>query len=183
MSLLATNLRERKKVSLYRAAPSPLRLEKKKSVPQLKGDVFDLGDEIGHWVIEYIDKAIRKLENFNVGFMLNMPTVNAYQSEVELVKAIKRCESVESAVIVLKDVISLYIETHTDRGDIGTEWTDKDIPLFYFTVCVPGEDEDTESNTCNYTESYTCNYIQVYIIRNFWRRLNPECTYELIRLC
>jgi hypothetical protein len=104
--------------------------------------------------------------------MLNMPTVRAYKAEIDLAEAIYGHEKGDITEETLKDRLSGYIETHTDRGEIERDWTGKDVPLFYFVLKLNGER----------LESYTCNYIQVCIIREFWLRVHPESSFDLILL-
>ncbi len=173
MSLLATDLRKRKKVIFTKKialSEAPKKTETVSAKTPL--DVFDLNNETGQRVIKYLAGMREKLEKLGLSLLLNMPTVRAYEAETELVEAIYRHERGETTEETLKDRINDYTETHTDRGEIEMDWTGKDVPLFYFVLKLNGER----------LESYTCNYIQVCIIRELWLRTHPETDFNLIRL-
>jgi hypothetical protein len=173
MSLLATDLRKRKKVIFTKKialSEAPKKTETVSAKTPL--DVFDLNNETGQRVIKYLAGMREKLEKLGLSLLLNMPTVRAYEAETELVEAIYKYERGETTEETLKDRINDYAETHTDRGEIEMEWTGKDVPLFYFVLKLNGER----------LESYTCNYIQVCIIRELWLRTHPETDFNLIRL-
>ncbi len=173
MSLLATDLRKRKKVILTKKITLP-EAPPEKEVITVKApkDAFDLNNETGQKVIEYIDKITQDYEKLNLALMLNMPTVRAYEAEVSLAEAILDQEKGTAPKGALKASIKSYIETHTVNGEIETDWTGKDIPLFYLTLLFNGE----------ILESYVCNYIQVCIIREFWLRTFPESEFRTTRL-
>ena len=173
MSLLATDLRKRKKVVFTKTITVREAPKKEEIVsPEPPVDVFDLNNETGQRVIKYLAGFSEKLEKLNLSLMLNMPTLRAYEAEIDLVEAIYGYEKGDITEETLKDRLSGYIETHTDRGEIEREWTGKDVPLFYFVLKLNGER----------LESYTCNYIQVCIIRELWLRTHPETDFNLIRL-
>ncbi len=96
-----------------------------------------------------------------------MPTVTAYQVELEFINAIKEGSIAEDR---LRDLVRAYIETHS--GEALGDWTDKRVPLFYMKLLDNGES----------VESYEANYIQVCIIRELWLRTSPEASFNLIRL-
>jgi hypothetical protein len=173
MSLLATDLRKRKKVILTKKialSEAPKKTETVSAKTPL--DVFDLNNETGQRVIKYLAGMSEKLEKLGLSLMLNMPTVRAYKAETELVEAIYKYERGETTEETLKDRLNDYTETHTDRGEIEMDWTGKDVPLFYFVLKLNRER----------LESYTCNYVQVCIIRELWLRTHPETDFNLIRL-
>jgi hypothetical protein len=173
MSLLATDLRKRKKAVFTKTITLPEAPKKEEIVSaETPLDVFDLNNETGQRVIKYLAGMSEKLEKLGLSLLLNMPTVRAYKAETELVEAIYKYERGETPEETLKDRLNDYTETHTDRGEIERDWTGKDVPLFYFVLKLNGER----------LESYTCNYIQVCIIRELWLRTHPETEFNLIKL-
>jgi hypothetical protein len=173
MSLLATDLRKRKKVVFTKTITVREAPKKEEIVsPEVPVDVFDLNNETGQRVIKYLAGFSEKLEKLNLSLMLNMPTVRAYEAEIDLAEAIYGHEKGDITEETLKRSLSNYTDTHTDRGEIEMDWTGKDVPLFYFVLKLNGER----------LESYTCNYIQVCIIRELWLRTHPESAFSLIKL-
>jgi hypothetical protein len=173
MSLLATDLRKRKKVVFTKTITLPEAPKKTETVSaKTPLDVFDLNNETGQRVIKYLAGMSEKLEKLGLSLLLNMPTARAYEAETELLEAIYKYERGETTEEALKDRLNDYTETHTDRGEIEMDWTGKDVPLFYFVLKLNGER----------LESYTCNYIQVCIIRELWLRTHPETEFNLIKL-
>jgi hypothetical protein len=173
MSLLATDLRKRKKVVFTKkitVQEAPKKAETVSAKTPL--DVFDLNNETGQRVIKYLAGFSEKLEKLNLSLMLNMPTVRAYKAELDLAEAIYGHRKGDVTEESLKRSLSNYTDTHTDRGEIEMDWTGKDVPLFYFVLKLNGER----------LESYTCNYIQVCIIRELWLRVHPESSFDLISL-
>jgi hypothetical protein len=173
MSLLATDLRKRKKV-VFTKTITVREAPKKEEIVSAKApvDVFDLNNETGQRVIKYLAGMSEKLEKLGLSLMLNMPTVRAYEAEIDLAEGIYRHEKGDITEGTLKDRLNDYTETHTDRGEIEMDWTGKDVPLFYFVLKLNRE----------ILESYTCNYVQVCIIRELWLRTHPETEFNLIRL-
>jgi hypothetical protein len=173
MSLLATDLRKRKKVVFTKTITVREAPKKEEIVsPEAPVDVFDLNNETGQRVIKYLAGVYGKREKLGLPLLLNMPTVRAYEAEIDLAEAIYGHEKGDTTEQTLKESLIGYVETHTARGEIETDWTGKDVPLFYFVLKLNGER----------LESYTCNYIQVCIIRELWLRTHPETEFNLIRL-
>jgi hypothetical protein len=173
MSLLATDLRKRKKVVFTKKITVTEAPKNAETVSEkIPLDVFDLNNETGQRVIKYLAVMAEKLEKLGLPLLLNMPTVRAYEAEIDLAEAIYGHEKGDLTEETLKDRLSGYVETHTSRGEIEMDWTGKDVPLFYFVLKLNGER----------LESYTCNYIQVCLIREFWLRVHPESSFDLILL-
>jgi DNA primase len=138
--------------------------------PTIIEDVFSIENESGQSVIDYLFGKIKEFDTS--AFLLAMPTVKAYENEINLVAAVQKHQMGELSDDGLTEAADRFIDAHLRSGDVQAEWTGKDVPLFHLTLRMNGERVD----------NITCNQIQSWIIREFWLRKSPEAGINIINL-
>ncbi len=132
-------------------------------------DVFDCENESGQRVIDYLFAAAAKKGD---DFLLNMPTVKAYKTELALVRGIAKNSRGELSDESLKTLTETFIAAHLRSEDVSDQWTGDDVPLFHLTVKKGGER----------LENITCNQIQSWILREFWLRRSSKAEISVMNL-
>jgi DNA primase len=133
-------------------------------------DVFSTGNKSGQRVIDYLFAAAAK---YGDDFLLSMPTVTAYRTELALVRGIAKNSRTDLSDESLKTLTETYIAAHLRSEDVSDQWTgDDDVPLLQLTLKINGER----------VENLTCNRIQSWIVRELWLRQSPEAEIGLINL-
>jgi hypothetical protein len=132
-------------------------------------DLFSAGNESGQRVIDYLLVAAASRAD---DFLLNMPTVKAYKTELALVRGIAKNSHGELSDESLRILTETYIAAHLRSEDVSDQWTGGDVPLLYLTLRLNGER----------LESVTCNQIQSWVIREHWLRQTPEAEIDIMNL-
>jgi hypothetical protein len=137
--------------------------------PVIIEDVFDCENESGQIVLDYIFAGAEKHGD---ELLLEMPTVEAYESECALVAGVGKHSRGKLTDAQLKALGDRYINAHLRSDGVSEAWTGKDVPLFHLTVRANGERVKNE----------TCNQIQAWIIREHWLRQSPETEIDIMNL-
>ncbi|MDQ3636079.1 MAG: hypothetical protein M3405_16485 [Acidobacteriota bacterium] len=106
----------------------------------------------GRRIIEYLIKS----EDAGMNLYYHIPTSEAYQTEINLIRSIKFHNERSIADEALKAVCNDYLDTHRRELDTNNfqDWTNN-IPLFSLVAYSQGKRID----------SFVCNVIQIQIIR------------------
>ncbi len=132
-------------------------------------DVFDCENDSGQLAL---DCVFAGAEKHGDELILSMPTLEAYESEYDLVAAIDKHSKGELPNVALERLTMRFIAAHLRSNDASEAWTGKEVPLYHLTVKISGERAD----------NLTCNQIQSWIIREFWLRRSPEAEISLTNL-
>jgi hypothetical protein len=132
-------------------------------------DLFSVENESGQMAIDYLFAAAAKKGD---DFLLSMPTVKAYKTELALVRGIAKNSRGELSDESLKTLTETFIAAHLRSEDVSDQWTGDDVPLFHLTVKRGGER----------LENVTCNQIQSWILREFWLRRSSEAEISVVNL-
>jgi hypothetical protein len=137
--------------------------------PVIIEDVFDCENDSGQLALDYVFAGAEKHGD---ELLLSMPTLEAYESECDLVAAIGKHSKGELPNAALERLTMRFINAHLRINGVSDAWTGKDVPLFHLTVRASGER----------VENLTCNEIQSWIIRELWLRRRPEAEINIINL-
>jgi hypothetical protein len=137
--------------------------------PVVIEDVFSTGNKSGQRVIDYLLAAAASRAD---DFLLNMPTVKAYKTELALVRGIAKNSHGELSDESLRILTETYIAAHLRSKDVSDQWTGGDVPLFHLTLKADGK----------WLKNETCNQIQAWIIREHWLRQTPEAEISVMNL-
>ncbi len=123
----------------------------------------------GRRVIEYITKS----EDAGINLYYHIPTSEAYQTEINLVRSIKFHNEGSIADEALKAVCNDYLDTHLKDSDTNNfqDWTNN-IPLFSLVAYSQEKRID----------SFTCNAIQINIIKALLKARKKDITTKIISL-
>jgi hypothetical protein len=132
-------------------------------------DVFSTGNKSGQRLIDYLFAAAAK---YGDDFLLNMPTIYAYETERALVTGVSKHSKGDLTDAALKMLTEQFVEAHLRENSVSLAWTGDDVPLFLLTVKRNGER----------LENITCNQIQSWIIREHWLRQTPEAEIDIMNL-
>ncbi len=132
-------------------------------------DVFSVENESGQRVIDYLFAAAAK---YGDDFLLNMPTVYAYETERALVEGVIKHSEGKLTDAALKMLTEQFVEAHLRVNSASLAWTGDDVPLFHLTLKANGK----------WLENETCNLIQSWVLREFWLRQSPEAEIDIMNL-
>lgn len=137
-------------------------------------NVFDIENETGTAVIQYLHQYAKKCEETHQPFItFNQPTWEAYRDEIGLVDDIRRREAGEITQEDLKRTLDRFIASHLPNADLRAEnWIQNHIALFYVRLILNGIE----------LEAFTCNRTQSQIITAFWQAIHPETEVGIIKL-
>lgn len=136
---------------------SALRTGLETDVATLAERAFDYQSEAGCRFIEFLKSIVERKD-----IALNAPTVDAWDSEVRLVRLLADRGADRGE---LNEAVGDYCNTHWLYRQTGPEWKN-DVPLYWMRLLLNGE---TVENT-------TCNEIQAHLIRAYWESCTPEGT-------
>jgi hypothetical protein len=137
--------------------------------PVIIEDVFDCKNDSGQLALDYVFAGAEKHGD---ELILSMPTLEAYESEYDLVAAIDKHSKGELPNVALERLTMRFIAAHLRSNDASEAWTGKEVPLYHLTVKISGERAD----------NLTCNQIQSWLIREFWLRKSPEAEISVTNL-
>lgn len=123
----------------------------------------------GRRVIEYLIKS----EDAGMNLYYHIPTSEAYQTEINLIRSIKFHNEHSIADEALKAVCNDYLDTHRRELDTNNfqDWTNN-IPLF--SLVIYSNDKRVDS--------FTCNAIQMNIITALLNIREKDLTTKIISL-
>jgi hypothetical protein len=132
-------------------------------------DVFTVENESGQLALDYLFAAAAKHGD---ELLLSMPTLEAYESERDLVAAIDKHSKGELPNAALERLTMRFIVAHLHVNSVSLPWTGEDVPLFLLMLKLNSKR----------VEDVTCNQIQSWIIREFWLRQSPEAEISVMDL-
>jgi 5S rRNA maturation endonuclease (ribonuclease M5) len=147
----------------------PIAIKKTEIVSPIIEDVFSLENESGQRVIDYLFAAAAK---YGDDFLLNMPTIYAYETECALVEGVGKHSKGKLTDAALKTLTDQFIDAHLHVNSVSLPWTPDAVPLFHITLKANGK----------WLENETCNRIQSWVLREFWLRQSPEAEISVMNL-
>lgn len=130
-------------------------------------NVFTSKNESGQLALDYLFAAVEKYQRDE--FLMNMPTVYAYETECALAAGIIQHSEGDLSNAGLKIIIKQFIDAHLRSNSVSLSWTGKEVPLFHLLLRINGKRID----------NLTCNQIQSWIICEFWLRFYSENKIEI----